>query len=97
MESEESKDQIMIDNLKLEQDNNSSETSVKHKYSNALELQLVLGDITEESTEGIVNAANEYLMHGAGIALALQKKGGEYAYSALILQNCISRVKRLED
>jgi len=40
------------------------------------ELQLVQGDITEEKTEAIVNAANEYLRHGAGVAGAILARGG---------------------
>jgi len=39
-------------------------------------LQLVQGDITAETTDAIVNAANEYLRHGAGVAGAVVRKGG---------------------
>jgi O-acetyl-ADP-ribose deacetylase (regulator of RNase III) len=39
-------------------------------------LQLVQGDITAETTEAIVNAANENLMHGAGVAGAISRGGG---------------------
>jgi O-acetyl-ADP-ribose deacetylase (regulator of RNase III) len=38
---------------------------------------LKVGDITDESTEGIVNAANEQLKHGGGVARAIVKKGGQ--------------------
>ncbi len=40
--------------------------------------QIVLkqGDITEEDTEAIVNAANNHLQHGGGVALAIARKGG---------------------
>ena len=34
------------------------------------------GDITEEDTEAIVNAANRQLQHGAGVAGAIVRKGG---------------------
>ncbi len=39
-------------------------------------LQLVLGDITLEKTDAIVNAANRYLQHGAGVAGAIVRRGG---------------------
>jgi O-acetyl-ADP-ribose deacetylase len=39
-------------------------------------LQLVQGDITAEKTDAIVNAANEYLWYGAGVARAILCKGG---------------------
>jgi len=39
-------------------------------------LQLVLGDITLEKTDAIVNAANRYLQHGAGVAGAIVQRGG---------------------
>jgi O-acetyl-ADP-ribose deacetylase (regulator of RNase III) len=39
-------------------------------------LQLVLGDITAETTEAIVNAANADLRHGAGVAGAILRQGG---------------------
>jgi O-acetyl-ADP-ribose deacetylase (regulator of RNase III) len=38
--------------------------------------QLVQGDITAETTDAIVNAANEYLIHGAGVAGAISRGGG---------------------
>jgi O-acetyl-ADP-ribose deacetylase (regulator of RNase III) len=39
-------------------------------------IQLVQGDITDETTDAIVNAANTYLQHGAGVAGAILRKGG---------------------
>jgi len=39
-------------------------------------LELVEGDITEQSTDAIVNAANSSLVLGAGVAGAIRKKGG---------------------
>ena len=39
-------------------------------------IQIVQGDITAETTDAIVNAANEYLQHGAGVAGAIARKGG---------------------
>jgi O-acetyl-ADP-ribose deacetylase (regulator of RNase III) len=39
-------------------------------------LQLVRGDITTETTDAIVNATNQYLQHGAGVAGAIVRRGG---------------------
>ncbi len=39
-------------------------------------LELVEGDITEMETDAIVNAANEYLAHGGGVAGVIARKGG---------------------
>lgn len=39
-------------------------------------IQIVQGDITTENVDAIVNAANEQLQHGGGVAWAISKKGG---------------------
>src|SRR5574341_1966951 len=39
-------------------------------------IQIVQGDITIEDIDAIVNAANEHLQHGGGVAWAISKKGG---------------------
>ena len=39
-------------------------------------LQLVQGDLTAETTDAIVNAANQSLQHGAGVAGAILRRGG---------------------
>ena len=39
-------------------------------------VQIVQGDLTVETTDAIVNAANEHLMHGAGVAGAIVRAGG---------------------
>ncbi len=39
-------------------------------------IQIVQGDITTENVDAIVNAANERLQHGGGVAWAISKKGG---------------------
>ena len=43
---------------------------------NGRTIKVVQGDITEESTEAIVNAANSLLKHGGGVAGAIVRKGG---------------------
>ncbi|MBN1796382.1 MAG: macro domain-containing protein [Sedimentisphaerales bacterium] len=45
------------------------------KINNTI-LELVQGDITEQSTESIVNAANTQLLLGGGVAGAIRAKGG---------------------
>jgi O-acetyl-ADP-ribose deacetylase (regulator of RNase III) len=40
------------------------------------ELEILQGDITEQTTEAIVNAANNSLILGAGVADAIARKGG---------------------
>ncbi|MFQ6102385.1 MAG: macro domain-containing protein [Anaerolineae bacterium] len=43
---------------------------------NRTTLALVEGDITEMDTDAIVNAANERLAHGGGVAGVISRKGG---------------------
>ncbi len=43
---------------------------------NQSEIELIQGDITESDTDAIVNAANEQLILGAGVAGAIRIKGG---------------------
>lgn len=42
-----------------------------------MKLEIILGDITEENVDAIVNAANEYLKLGSGVAGAILRKGGK--------------------
>ncbi|MGQ0605243.1 MAG: macro domain-containing protein [Anaerolineales bacterium] len=44
--------------------------------SAGLTLTLYQGDLTEEAVDAIVNAANEHLAHGGGLAGAIVRKGG---------------------
>lgn len=39
-------------------------------------LRIVQGDLTDERVDAIVNAANEHLAHGGGVAGAIVRKGG---------------------
>ena len=47
-----------------------------HVLDNEVKLSLYKGDITDEAVDAIVNAANERLQHGAGVAGAIVRKGG---------------------
>ncbi|PWH13701.1 MAG: Appr-1-p processing protein [Ardenticatenia bacterium] len=40
-------------------------------------IRIVQGDLTEEQVDAIVNAANEHLQHGGGVAGAIVRKGGQ--------------------
>ena len=51
-------------------------TSKKYLVNN-VEIELMKGDITELKADAIVNAANQYLEHGGGVAAAIVRKGGE--------------------
>ena len=48
---------------------------VSLKYG--VDLEIVRGDITLEATDAIVNAANELLQHGGGVAHAIVRRGGQ--------------------
>ena len=48
----------------------------EHVFPTGQTIQIVQGDITTEEVDAIVNAANEHLMHGGGVAWAISKKGG---------------------
>ena len=49
----------------------------EQKLSNDAALQIAQGDITLEAVDAIVNAANEHLQHGGGVAWAIVRRGGE--------------------
>ena len=40
-------------------------------------IQIAQGDLTTETTDAIINAANEYLSHGGGVDWAIVRGGGE--------------------
>ena len=47
------------------------------KQLGATTLEVVQGDITEYAVDAIVNAANNHLWMGAGVAGAIKRKGGQ--------------------
>lgn len=49
---------------------------VEKKLETGQTFQIVQGDITIEEVDAIVNAANEDLQHGGGVAWAISKAGG---------------------
>ncbi len=54
-----------------------SQTTIRHTYPNGTLLEICQGDLTQEPVDAIVNAANEHLLHGGGIAGAIVRRGGE--------------------
>lgn len=51
-------------------------TVAAQRFSGGTVFELVHGDLTEQAVEAIVNAANEQLQHGGGVAAAIAHKGG---------------------
>ena len=49
---------------------------VERKLPSHQTIQIVQGDITTEEVDAIVNAANEHLQHGGGVARTISKRGG---------------------
>ena len=47
-----------------------------HKINNT-EIEVIKGDITLLDVEAIVNPANNYLIHGGGLAAAIVRRGGQ--------------------
>jgi O-acetyl-ADP-ribose deacetylase (regulator of RNase III) len=46
------------------------------QFPSGSKLSLRQGDLTQEKVDAIVNAANEHLMHGGGIAALIARRGG---------------------
>ena len=59
-----------------QQDQHSLTRRLYHDLNNGVKLSLYQGDITDEHVDAIVNAANERLLHGGGVAAAIVQKGG---------------------
>jgi len=53
-----------------------NQTYMDYIFSSGQELQIAQGDITDETVDAIVNAANSHLYHGAGVAGAIVRRGG---------------------
>ncbi len=53
-----------------------SKVLAEHKLPSGQTLRTVLGDLTLEEVDAIVNAANAQLAHGGGVAAAVVRRGG---------------------
>ena len=49
---------------------------IKHALPGGVTIELASGDITSDDSDAVVNAANERLLHGAGVAGAIARAGG---------------------
>ena len=58
------------------EENEPSQKRLNKVLNNGVQLSLYQGDITDELADAIVNAANNRLQHGAGVAGAIVRKGG---------------------
>lgn len=54
-----------------------AELIVQRRMPGGQTISLYQGDLTAETVDAIVNAANKYLAHGGGVAGALLRKGGD--------------------
>lgn len=54
----------------------SQNNTMKRKFGEKI-IELILGDITEQESDAIVNPANTHLQMGGGAAGAIRKKGGK--------------------
>ncbi len=54
----------------------SNQIVYTHERPDGRIIRIVHGDITQEQVDAIVNAANEHLAHGGGVAGAIVRRGG---------------------
>uniref|UniRef100_A0A4W6EF05 Macro domain-containing protein n=1 Tax=Lates calcarifer TaxID=8187 RepID=A0A4W6EF05_LATCA len=55
---------------------NGGATVARYSFRDGLQVLVCQGDITQQEADALVNAANEDLDHGGGVAAALSKAGG---------------------
>ena len=92
----------MIQSKMWQQLNKTEETVQDMKHETLLEVELngvkfrlVRGDITSYPADAIVNAANRYLMHGGGVALAIAKAASSAdEYTKLSREEMLKQVGR---
>jgi O-acetyl-ADP-ribose deacetylase (regulator of RNase III) len=53
-----------------------ADTLASHTLPSGHVLKVVQGDLTKEHVDAVVNAANEWLAHGGGVAGAIVRRGG---------------------
>lgn len=53
-------------------------------------IEIIQGDITSSDCEAIVNAANNHLWMGSGVAGAIKRKGGEVIEKEAMAQGPIA-------
>lgn len=61
-----------------------------HIEINHHRLEIIRGDIADEETEAIVNAANNHFWMGAGVAGAIKRKGGEEIEEEAVAQGPVN-------